>query len=101
MIDKKTIKKIQKGDNVALCGAISDLLDLYESDIFDDGYNAGLSDMTIYAHRLANRLADEAKLRGKVAKHGKGRDEYYLLDLEETEQIIKDFFNEIIEDNGK
>jgi hypothetical protein len=101
MIDKKVIKKIKKGDNVALCGAISDLLDLYESDTFDEGYNAAMEEMGIYAPRLAVRLYNEAKIQGKVAKHTKGKDEFYLLDLEETEQIIKDFFNEIIEDNGK
>jgi hypothetical protein len=96
MLTKKQIKKIKNGNHSVLMDCLDYLLDTYEENKWDLGYNACISDFDVYAHRLAELLTQEVELRGKAAKHN--GESYFLLDEKEVEQIINDFFKDIIND---
>ena len=96
MITKKSIRKIKWGDYSELMRAIGSLVDIYNDKQFDNGYSACLSDMQIYARRLAERLSEEATERN-VKSNKKG---YYLLDEDEVKDITEKFFEELIEVNS-
>ena len=97
MINKKTIKAIRKGDYGALIDSIEYLIETYDEDKFDDGYKSCISDLSVHAHRLAKVITEEAERRG-VKSDKKG---YYLLESDDVEQIINDFFTDITNDYGK
>jgi len=97
MINKKIIKAIRKGDYGALIDSIEYLIETYDEDKFDDGYKSCISDLSVHAHRLAEVMYKEAERRGvKADKKG-----HYILEQDEVEQIINDFFTDIINDYGK
>ena len=96
MITKKSIRKIKGGDYSELMRAIGDLVDIYNDKQFDNGYSACLSDMQIYARRLAERLSYEAA-EHKVETDKNG---YYLLEDFEVKDIIDKFFEELIAANS-
>jgi hypothetical protein len=96
MIKKKTIRAIKWGDHDELINAFIYLLDTYNEDKFDNGYKSCLEDMSIYAKRLTEAIAKEAERRGVKPKK-----KSYFLEQYEIEQIINDFFTDIINDYGK
>lgn len=99
MITKKTLKKIRKGDYGALIGAIEELLGEYNEYVFDNGYKSCLSDMEVYAKKLAEKLTEEAEIINFFVK--KEGETYYLLDQDETEKIISDFFTDKFNNYGR
>lgn len=96
-LSKENIKKIKKGNFGALINGIECLLDTYNEDKYELGYNACMADIQVYARRLAERLSREAKEKG-VKSDKKG---YYLLDEDEVREITEKFFDEYIELNKK
>lgn len=94
-ITKKTLKEIKKGNRDALLNIIDELLDIYQDDKFTNGYNSCVDDLRVHSRKLAVRLREEAELKGVLAKR-KG-DKYYLLDEEETCNIIFDYLTEVIQ----
>jgi len=89
-ITKSDIKQIKEGNHDVLMDCLEFLLDTYEEDKFDLGYQSCLDDMRIHAARLAERISIEAKKRN-VKSDKKG---YYLLDDNEVTEIIDKFFKE-------
>ena len=99
MITKKTYKQIRKGNTGALMSAFEDLMDEYNVDSFDNGYQACIDDLDVYAYRLAEKIEETAKAKGKLTKV-KG-DNIYFLDPKDLEQVIKDFYTDITNENGR
>jgi hypothetical protein len=99
MITKKTYKQIRRGNMGALMFAFEDLMDEYTVDSFDNGYKACIDDLDVYAYRLAEKIEETAKDKGKFTLR-KG-EKYYVLDPKYLEQVIKDFFTDITNGNGR
>ena len=53
MITKKQIKQIKKGNHAVLMECLDFLLDSYDDDKFDLGYNSCVADMSVHTQRLA------------------------------------------------
>jgi len=93
-ITKSDIKQIKEGNHAVLMDCLDFLLDTYNEDKYDLGYGACLADMSVRSQLLAERLEKESKKRGVKCKGG------YMLSQCEVAEIINDYFNEIIKQNG-
>jgi hypothetical protein len=91
-ITKKQIKEIKSGNHATLMDCLEFLLDTYEEDKFDNGYQSCLSDLSVRAHSLSLEITKAAEKKGKKA----GKKGYYLLDSDEVAQIIEEYFRNAI-----
>ena len=86
MITKKLLKKIGKGDHDALIEAVEYLLDHYEEDKFDQGYNSCVADLSVHAQILADEIW---KLHGE-------RSPDKPFNKPNLNKVIEDYFNTIL-----
>jgi len=93
-ITNKEIKEIEKGNHAILMDCLDFLLDSYEENKFDLGYKSCLSDMGVYANRLAEELHKKAQNYGKRAFNN--GEEYFTLEEEEITEFIEQYFNNLI-----
>jgi len=91
-ITKSDIKKIKKGNHAVLMDCLDFLLDAYEENKFDLGYQSCLSDLSVRSQLLAEKITKTAEEKGKKA----GKKGYFLLDSDEVALIIEEYFRNAI-----
>jgi hypothetical protein len=94
-ITKKHIKAIRDGNHATLMDCLDFLLDSYDEDKFDLGYQSCLEDMAVRAHRLAEYIEEYAARHGKKGKDKSGEPVYYLM-ADETAKAIGEYFNKAL-----
>lgn len=101
-ITKKQIKEIREGYHDTLMECLEFLLDTYQEDKWELGYNACIADIGVHSSELAHYIVTKVVEIGETVKQlNKGsRDTIYVLDDEkQLKQIINEYFNKLI--NGK
>ena len=64
-ITKKTIKRIKEGYHDDLMDSIEFLIDTYNENKFDLGYESCMSDMSVRSYRLAEHIEKNCKFLSK------------------------------------
>jgi len=95
-ISKKKLRDISKGNFSALMQCIEFLIDHYNEDKFDLGYQSCLDDMGVMAQRIAEELHKKALIKGEKIVHK--NDDYALLTIDETAEIIEEYIKKTLYD---
>ena len=90
-ITKKDIKQIKEGNHAVLMECLDFLLDSYDEDKWDEGYQACLSDMGVRAQRLAEHIHTKAETNGH-----KDADGIPWLEQHELAKVIEDYFDQAL-----
>lgn len=90
-ISKKTLKRIKKGFYDDLMEAIGFLIDTYNEDKFEAGYESCMQDMAVRSYQLSEHINKMAEKYGD-----KGSDGIPTLTIDETAKAIEDYFNEAL-----
>jgi hypothetical protein len=86
-IDKKTIKKIKRGDHDTLIDAIEFLIDTHNEDKFNEGYSSALSDLSVRSYRLAEHL---------YQKFHRGGKNVVANSIDDLAKVIEDYYTEAL-----
>jgi translation elongation factor EF-Ts len=99
-ITKKQIKQIRSGNHATLMECLEFLLDSYEEDKYELGYDSCVADLSVHAQRLAKYITKTMIKIGKTAKEMSSEDVMYVFDDTKTlAKVIEDYFNTIIKKN--
>jgi len=84
-INKKVIKQIKSGNHDVLMEALEFLLDSYNEDVFELGYQSCLEDMTVHSGRIAKQIVNS------VVKPNKPED----IEEKKLEKVIDEYFKNL------
>jgi len=91
-ITKETIERIRGGYHDDLMDAIEFLIDSYDTNKFDSGYDSCMDDVIMYSHRLADHIVKHTTIGDKDAT----KDDFTPSAVNDLAKVIENYYTKLL-----